>query len=108
MYRHNPEFTLVRTLPEEMQQLGHLFAERLNAATGPVAVMVPTRGLSIPSVPGGEFWDPEADAGFLTALRQDLRPDIPVSTHDYHINDPEFAHAVADRFIALVDSRGQN
>jgi uncharacterized protein (UPF0261 family) len=108
IYTHNPEFTLVRTLPEEMRQLGHVFAERLNEATGPVAVMVPTRGLSIPSVPGGAFWNPEADAGFLETLLADLRGDIPVSTHDAHINDSEFAHAVADRFVALLDNQGQN
>ncbi len=39
--------------------------------------MVPTEGLSIPNVPGGVFWDPEADAGFLAELRARLRPDIP-------------------------------
>ncbi len=108
MYLHNPEFTLVRTLPDEMRQLGRTFAERLNEATGPVAVMVPTRGLSIPSVPGGVFWDPDADAGFLETLRADLRSDIPVTTHDHHINDPEFARAVVDRFLALLDSQGPN
>lgn len=108
MYTHNPEFTLVRTLAGEMRQLGTRFAERLNEATGPVAVMAPTRGLSIPSVPGGVFWDPEADAGFLDSLRAGLRPDIPVTTHEHHINDREFAEAVADRFVALAERRGPN
>ena len=108
MYTHNPEFTLVRTLAGEMRQLGTMFAERLNEATGPVAVMAPTRGLSIPSVPGGVFWDPEADAGFLDSLRAGLRPDIPVTTHEHHINDREFAEAVADRFVALAERRGPN
>ena len=108
MYTHNPEFTLVRTLAGEMRRLGEIFAERLNEATGPVAVMAPTGGLSIPSVPGGVFWDPEADAGFLDALRAHLRRDIPVTLHEHHINDREFAEAVADRFIALAEHRGPN
>ncbi len=106
IYTHNPEFTLVRTLAPEMAQLGRLFAERLNQATGPVQVMVPTQGLSIPNVPGGPFWDPEADAGFLAELRAHLRPDIPISTHDVHINSTEFALAVADRFVALLSRKG--
>lgn len=105
LYTHNPEFTLVRTLHDEMAELGRIFAERLNVATGPVEVMVPTQGLSIPSVPGGVFWDPEADAAFLDALRHDIRADIPVSTHEAHINDPAFAHAVADRFLALLSQK---
>lgn len=102
IYTHNPEFTLVRTAPEEMEQLGRIFAERLNEATGPVEVLVPTEGLSIPAVPDGPFWNPEADAGFLRELRAALRPGIPVQTHAQHINAPEFARAVADRMIALL------
>jgi uncharacterized protein (UPF0261 family) len=107
IYTHNPEFTLVRTMPDEMIELGRIFAERLNEATGPVEVMAPTEGLSIPNVPGGVFWNPEADAGFLTALRAHLRPDIPISTHPLHINSTEFALAVADRFVALLSRKGQ-
>lgn len=106
IYTHNPEFTLVRTMPDEMIELGRIFAERLNEATGPIEVMVPTEGLSIPSVPGGVFWNPEADAGFLTTLRAHLRADIPISAHALHINSTEFALAVADRFVALLSRKG--
>jgi uncharacterized protein (UPF0261 family) len=105
-YTHNPVFTLVRTIAPEMAQLGRTFAERLNQSTGPVEVMVPTQGLSIPNVPGGPFWDPDADAAFLTELRSYLRPDIPLSTLDVHINSTEFALAVADRFLALLSRKG--
>jgi uncharacterized protein (UPF0261 family) len=108
MYMHNPEFTLVRTLASEMSQLGVIFAERLNQATGPVSVMVPTRGLSIPSVPDGVFWNPDADASFLAELRQRLRPDIAVHTRDCHINAPEFARAVVDEFLALITQRNED
>jgi uncharacterized protein (UPF0261 family) len=54
-YYHNPEFTLVRVRRDEMEQLGHIMARKLNAARGPVVVVVPTLGLSIPNVPGGVF-----------------------------------------------------
>ena len=104
-YTHNPEFTLVRTTADEMARLGQIFAERLNDATGPVAVVVPTAGLSIPSVPGGVFWDPDADGRFLAELRDHLRADIPVETHDAHINAPGFAQAVAERFFEIHDAR---
>lgn len=105
VYDHNPEYTLVRTPREEMVQLGHLFAERLSPARGPTRIAVPTQGLSIPNVPGGAFWDPEADAAFLEALRGDLgrrRPDIPIDTFDYHVNAPEFGRMVADQFVELM------
>ena len=105
VYDHNPEYTLVRTPEEEMIQLGKIFAEKLAPATGPIEILVPTEGLSIPSVPGGVFWDPPADAAFLETLRAELgsrRPNIPIETHPFHVNDPEFGALVADRFIALM------
>jgi uncharacterized protein (UPF0261 family) len=101
-YYHNPEFTLVRVLQDEMAQLGGIMARKLNAARGPLVVVVPTAGLSIPNVPGGAFWDPAADAAFRDALRADLRPAIPLIFVDAHVNDPAFADRVADEFLNLV------
>jgi len=100
-YYHNPEFTLVRLIWDEMIEIGRIMARKLNAARGPLVVVVPTRGLSIPNVPGGAFWDPDSDAAFLDALRADLRKDIPLITVEAHINDVTFADAVADQFFKL-------
>jgi uncharacterized protein (UPF0261 family) len=103
VYDHNPEYTLVRATHEEMIALGHLFAERLNPATGPVIVAVPRQGLSIPNVPGGVFWNPEADTAFLETLKRDLREDIPVVTfEERHVNDPAFGVQVAELFIEMM------
>jgi uncharacterized protein (UPF0261 family) len=103
VYDHNPEYTLVRTSREEMVELGRIFGERLGEATGPLVITVPTRGLSIPNVPSGPFWDVDSDAAFLDSLRASLPPTIPVETHDHHVNDPAFGAAVADRFVQLLD-----
>lgn len=105
IYDHNPEFTLVRASAEEMALLGHIFSERLNLAKGPVAVAVPTQGLSIPNVPGGPFWNPAADAEFLAVVKQEMRDDIPVLTYEYHVNDPDFGRTVADLFIKMNERK---
>lgn len=102
IYYQNPEFTLVRLLPDEMEQIGHIMARKVNMARGAVSVVVPTRGFSIPNVPGGAFWDPAADARFLAALQADLRPDIPLITMEANINDPAFSGRVADEFLRLM------
>jgi len=102
VYDHNPEYTLVRATQEEMIALGHLFADRLNLSKGPVVIAVPTQGLSIPNVPGGPFWNPEADAAFLKTLRSEIRQDIPVLTFERHVNDPDFGRQVADLFVELM------
>jgi uncharacterized protein (UPF0261 family) len=102
VYDHNPEYTLVRATQEEMIALGHLFADRLNLSKGPIVIVVPTQGLSIPNVPGGPFWNPEADAAFLKTLRSEIRQDIPVLTFECHVNDPAFGRQVADLFVELI------
>jgi uncharacterized protein (UPF0261 family) len=102
VYDHNPEYTLVRASHDEMVALGHLFAERLNLARGPLVIAVPTQGLSIPNYPGGVFWDPEADRAFLDTLKAEIRPDIPVLTFDRHVNGPAFGVEVAELFIELM------
>ena len=102
VYDHNPEYTLVRATHSEMIVLGHLFAERLNLANGPIRIAVPTQGLSIPNVPGGPFWNPEADAAFLETLRSKIRKDIPILTYARHVNDSIFGVEVADLFIDMM------
>lgn len=102
IYDHNPEYTLVRASHEEMIELGHIFSSRLNMAKGPVVVAVPTKGLSIPNVPGGPFWNPEADADFLSTVQTEIREDIPVLTYERHVNDPEFGREVAQLFVDLM------
>jgi uncharacterized protein (UPF0261 family) len=86
-----------------MIELGRIFAERLNLAKAPVVVAVPTQGLSIPNVPGGVFWNPEADADFLKTVRSQIRADIPVYTYERHVNAPEFGVEVAELFIKLKE-----
>ncbi len=101
-YYHNPEFTLIRLNRAEMATVGATMARKLNAARGPVIVLMPTGGLSIPNVPGGAFYDPDADAAFLAALRAGLRADIPLRLVDAHVNDPAFGRAAAAAFLELM------
>jgi uncharacterized protein (UPF0261 family) len=103
IYQHNANVTLVRTTPEENAELGRIIAAKLNASTGPVAVYLPLRGISVISAPGGPFHWPEADAALFDALRTTLRRDIPVRELDVTINDPLFAQAMADGLLAMVE-----
>ncbi len=105
VYDHNPEYVLVRASSDEMAELGRIFTRKLNLAKGPVKLAVPLRGLSIPNVPGGVFWDPDADGRFLGEIKQNLRTDIPIELYDCHVNDPLFGEAVADLFTQLLKSQ---
>ncbi len=101
-YRHNPQVTLMRTTPAENEQLGKILAEKLNRSTGPLTVLLPLRGGSVISAPGGPFHDPEADAALYASLKRELRPDIAVREFDGLINDPAFAQACSESLIANI------
>jgi uncharacterized protein (UPF0261 family) len=99
-YQHNPQVTLMRTTPEECAKLGSILAHKLNGSTGPVTVLLPLRGGSVISAPGGPFHDPVADAALYTAIKSNLRPDIAVKELDCAVNDAEFAEACARGLLA--------
>jgi uncharacterized protein (UPF0261 family) len=100
LYQHNPQVTLMRTTPEECVTLGSILAKKLNGSTGPVTVLLPLRGGSVISAPGGPFHDPIADAALYTAIKSNLRPDIVVQELDCAVNDPAFAEACARVLLA--------
>ena len=45
-YRHNANATLMRTTPDENARIGASIAQKLAAATGFVAILLPGRGVS--------------------------------------------------------------
>ncbi|MBL8055088.1 MAG: Tm-1-like ATP-binding domain-containing protein, partial [Anaerolineales bacterium] len=103
LYKHNPTVTLMRTTPAECAQLGKIIAEKLNAATGPTALFVPLKGVSMIDAAGQPFYSPEADAALFAALRQHLdRAKVELIELDLHVNDPAFAAAMADRLLAML------
>jgi uncharacterized protein (UPF0261 family) len=101
-YQWNPNVTLMRTNISENIRMGEIFAEKLNAATGPLAVMVPMGGFSELDSPGQPFWCPDADRAFVDALRENLRPDIPIEISEKSVNDPEFSGLTAQRLLELT------
>ncbi len=102
-YEHNPNITLMRTTPEENRRLGEILAEKLNLSTGPAAVLIPLKGVSMIDSPGGVFWWPEADGALFQALRDNLRSDISVLELDCNVNDPEFARRCAETLLHLMN-----
>src|SRR5207244_12574768 len=87
LYRHNEKQTLVRTTPEENAQLGRIIAGKLNASTGPVAVYLPLRGISVISAEGKPYHWPEADAALFESLRKNQREEIRMNAIGLPINE---------------------
>jgi uncharacterized protein (UPF0261 family) len=104
-HHHNPYNTNVRTSAEELARVGGLMAERLNAARGPAAVLVPARGWSEVGAPGGALHDPAANQALVDALEGGLRPRVELRVLDHAINDEPFADAVAGALLARLGDR---
>ena len=105
-YVHNPTVTLMRTTPEECAELGRRLATKLNAAVGPTALYVPLRGVSSIATEGQPFYDPAADEALVQALRDNLNDDVEVHELDLAINDEEFAIAMAERLVRMIEEGG--
>jgi uncharacterized protein (UPF0261 family) len=104
---HNPQVTLMRTTPEENAELGEIIAGKLNAATGPTALVVPLGGVSMIDVEGEDFHDPEADAALFDALRANLDEDVELIEHDADINDEAFAELLVETLDRYMREAGR-
>ncbi len=105
LYQWNPNVTLLRTNVMENRRMGEMLAHAANEATAPVAFVLPLKGVSMLDSPGGRFWDPEADAACFNAIKEHLKPDIPVIEMDANINDPEFAEKCAALLLEMLEGK---
>ena len=103
MYYHNPVYTLIRPTVEEMREIARRMAKKLNAATGPVKVVLPLGGMSIGGLEGGTTYDPEGDRAFFETLKESLSPDIPVVEEEMHVNEKPFADRILEAFQEVME-----
>ena len=101
LYKHNANVTLMRTTREENERIGAGIALKLSAAKGPVAILLPGRGVSAIDKEGQPFDDPVARKALHDAIRAGVQG-IEVTELDLHINDPDFADAAANKLLELM------
>ena len=106
-YEWNPSVTLMRTNKEENEKMGKVFAEKANAATGPVAFLIPLKGVSILDGDGQLFCDRETDRVLFDTIKANLADGIPVVELDHNINDPEFAAKAVEMMQDLIAQAGR-
>jgi uncharacterized protein (UPF0261 family) len=96
----------MRTNVEESAAIGRAVAQKLNASTGPLTVLLPLRGVSTLGAPGFAFNNPKADIALFNSLRTHLRRDIPVLELDATVSEPAFAEAAARALLANIRPKG--
>lgn len=101
---HGPNVVLVRTTEQELLQVGKNIAERANGAAGPVAVVIPLGGFSEASKKGAPLHDPQADQGFIRALKENLDKRVKVVEVNCSMNDDGFVDEVLRTFDEITTS----
>ncbi|MEM8742880.1 MAG: Tm-1-like ATP-binding domain-containing protein [Pseudomonadota bacterium] len=86
--------------PEERGALARDIVARLEAATGPVHLILPTGGVEEWDKEGGPAHDPEGLTAMMAAFRAAAGPPVAVSEVAAHINDQAFA----DRALQILDA----
>src|SRR5271166_5472387 len=108
-FQYNAQNLLMRTNAEEFEKLGCEFAARVNAAKGPVRVMIPLGGFSehtkrrahdLQGNDKGPWKRPEDYRIFVDTLKSQLKT-AQVAELAMHINDASFADACVDAFVEI-------
>jgi uncharacterized protein (UPF0261 family) len=102
---HSPQITDVRLNKEEMAAVGKEVARRLQYTKGDAVFLIPTAGYDSYAVEGMGFYDPQADAAFVAALKQDLPKNIRLVERNTHIEDPAFAAEAAQMLIEMIKAK---
>jgi uncharacterized protein (UPF0261 family) len=101
-YQWAQNITLMRTTPVDNATIGRILARKANQSSGPVAFFLPLKGVSMLDAPEKEFWWPEANQALFNAIKDNLKPEIPVYEMDCNINDDEFADAMANKMLEFL------
>ncbi len=93
----------MRTTVEENAGLGKVIAEKLNAAKGKTALMLPLKGVSMIDAEGQPFYGPAEDEALFAALRAGIAPNVELIEMDNNINDNDFAVAAAQKLLDMLE-----
>lgn len=102
-HAHNRLLASSTSTPEARRGIARAIGDKLGAATAPVAMILPRRGIQQWDRPGEPLHDPEGLAAFAAAMREAVRSPVELHEIDAHINDPLFAEtvlAIFDRWVA--------
>lgn len=106
LYKHNATITLMRTTVEENTELGRIIATKLNMSKDKTALFLPLKGVSAIDVEGKPFYGPEEDMALFDSLRQTIdRSKVELFEKDTDINDPEFAVAMAEKLVLMMEEK---
>jgi uncharacterized protein (UPF0261 family) len=107
LVRHSPQITDLRLNRKEMADVGRGVGRRLGSTKDDAVFLVPKAGYDSYATEGEAFFDPDADAAFVEALRASVPDRVAVVERDLDINDPAFATEAAKTLIGLMQAKAK-
>lgn len=105
-YKHNATVTLMRTTCEENEKLGEIIGKKISKSKGQCVLFIPLKGVSMIDAEGMPFYGPEEDKILFDTLKSNCSEEtVQIVEMDAHINDEEFALAMAKKLDSLIKSK---
>jgi uncharacterized protein (UPF0261 family) len=95
--------SMTRFPEDELLEGARMYAEKMNAATGPIKMVVPLKGWSSIDKEGDILHDPEQDHLFIQELKARLKPTVEIEEVNCNLNDMGTAQALVtslDKFMS--------
>jgi uncharacterized protein (UPF0261 family) len=97
--KHNPTITEVRVNLDELLKAAEFFAERLNAARGYRAFLMPLKGWNDYDAEGMALYKPEDNQIFFEKLRRQVNPGVDLFEIDSNLNTKDFGYFAAKLIV---------
>lgn len=107
LVRHSPQITDLRLNRDEMADVGREVGRRLSSTKDDAIFLIPKAGYDSYATKGEAFFDLDADAAFVQALRASAPERVAIIERDLDINDPAFATEAANMLIGLMQAKAR-
>ena len=101
-HAHNRLIGSVTTTVEERQAIAREIARKLSLSSGPVAFLLPQRGIHAWDRANQPMHDPDGHSAYVAEFRRCIVAPIEMHDLDMHINDDAFVDAALDIFDRWV------
>lgn len=94
--------SMTRFPEDELLEGARMYAEKMNAAKGPIKMVVPLKGWSSIDKPGDILHDPQQDQLFVKELKSRLNPDITIEEVDFNLEEMGYAQELVSSLEAFM------
>ena len=101
-HAHNRLIASVTVSPDERRAVARVVAAKLEGASAPVALLLPTQGIQEWDREGEPLHEPDALNAFLDEMRRAVPASVAFEEIDAHINAPHFAARALEIFDRWV------